>query len=1280
MKITIFYSWQSTTDTKYNKNFISDCIKEAIKKIKQIPDFSSVEFDNQDGVREEAGSPAVADKIDERIVASDIFIADLSVVNFSNKFQQFIRKLIGDKYKPFQNNNVIKEYGVAKQSIGVERIIGVLNNKYGSPKKNPDNIPFDIRHLRFPIEYFLSKKNDKSEVKKQVVNDLINALKPTIQSVLETQKSRFRPFIAWNEWNELMKNPQAEKFIENDKIKEIKTAIQNINNSSPVRILGLSGLGKTRIVFEIFRPQTNNNNSLIFSNRVLYVNCNDYQQNINFIEIINKISTDKNDAILIVDNCNFEIHGLITRNLKNLSFISIDSNPEESHNTNGTSYITIGKNDLSDVVTQLVDRDFQNTGKENIEKIKEFSDGIPLMAVLLAESIQNGERFIGKLNDKDLLDKLLGKKGKEAEWRSILKSCSLFSYFGYEMGVEYQYKFIATNPNITISNNSEQVRLSTFVDVINHYKSREIFEEQGRYLKIRPFPLAMNLAVEWLDTCDSDRLLQVIIDIAKLDEPHRTQLTNAFADQMKLLGYNDKAIEIVEKIVGQDSPFDNAEVLNTELGSRLFRSFVEVNPVAVSQNFSRQFSNKATDELLEIKQGRRNIVWALEKLCFDNRTFIESAKILYQFAVAENETWGNNATGQFLQLFHIVLAGTEADLKARWSIIEWGLNQNDEKFYQLALKAMKSGLKTGHFHRTGGAEKQGTKHLADYTPVTYNEMYEYWGNILTKLTEIISQKNEYYDFASNIVADSLRGFYFNGHSHFVIPYISKIILSKNNDWDRGLENLKMTLHYDKNKMSDEVVGKTKQLIQSLTKTDFISRFYASTQYEDDDIKWSSEKFIEREKSRMEDLAKEFIDTNVSWEDTFPIFYKRDDKYLMSKTDFGKNIYELIKDDTEKVNLFINKSLHFLSSINKEQIELSILLGFIEKADDKVRENLYLLLFNSEQLNYLLFQFISFDADGGKYFDKLFELIDNQKCDVSNFNCLKYRIVLQKLSPQELQELKEKLYSYGNDGYALVFDLFTSIRDEDVDFQNVILPIVKECVYKLGTIYFHGNTIDEYQWAKHIIQILQDEKESDFAKFIIQSLIDSVDLTKHISFDHNIQQICEALVQYHFDSIWDILSKALLGNNEDFIKYWELKHIFGSHIGGVGRDSGILFDGNIEMIFEWCNENKPEAPRRLAGLVPIYNNDNRDYTKWNPIAKRLIDEFGNNQEMLNELDCNMGSFSWVGSVIPLLKAKKELFESLVNHPISNVREWANRNLQYITKEIENETNREAEYFL
>ena len=44
MKITIFYSWQVTTETKYNKNFILSCIEKAVKNLKSKPELKNIEF------------------------------------------------------------------------------------------------------------------------------------------------------------------------------------------------------------------------------------------------------------------------------------------------------------------------------------------------------------------------------------------------------------------------------------------------------------------------------------------------------------------------------------------------------------------------------------------------------------------------------------------------------------------------------------------------------------------------------------------------------------------------------------------------------------------------------------------------------------------------------------------------------------------------------------------------------------------------------------------------------------------------------------------------------------------------------------------------------------------------------------------------------------------------------------------------------------------------------------------------------------------------------------
>ena len=61
----------------------------------------------------------------------------------------------------FQNPNVLIEYGYALRCHGHDNIIAVLNTAFG--ESHTDNLPFDLRHLRWPIKYHLSSDADASE-------------------------------------------------------------------------------------------------------------------------------------------------------------------------------------------------------------------------------------------------------------------------------------------------------------------------------------------------------------------------------------------------------------------------------------------------------------------------------------------------------------------------------------------------------------------------------------------------------------------------------------------------------------------------------------------------------------------------------------------------------------------------------------------------------------------------------------------------------------------------------------------------------------------------------------------------------------------------------------------------------------------------------------------------------------------------------------------------------------------------------------------------------------
>ena len=76
---SIFYSWQNDTESKYNRYFLEECLKEAIKFVnRSIEEGENFELDSD--TRNVAGSPDIAETILKKIDNSDIVVADVTII------------------------------------------------------------------------------------------------------------------------------------------------------------------------------------------------------------------------------------------------------------------------------------------------------------------------------------------------------------------------------------------------------------------------------------------------------------------------------------------------------------------------------------------------------------------------------------------------------------------------------------------------------------------------------------------------------------------------------------------------------------------------------------------------------------------------------------------------------------------------------------------------------------------------------------------------------------------------------------------------------------------------------------------------------------------------------------------------------------------------------------------------------------------------------------------------------------------------------------------------
>lgn len=148
MKRTIFYSWQSDLDASGNRNLIEDSLKRAIKAINKDQTESVEPVLDRDtaGI---SGAPSIAESIFAKITLSDVFVADVSIINS------------GVEGRPSPNPNVLVELGYAVAQLGWDRIVLVQNLAYG----NPEELPFDLRGRRVVPYTYKKESNDRSEVR-----------------------------------------------------------------------------------------------------------------------------------------------------------------------------------------------------------------------------------------------------------------------------------------------------------------------------------------------------------------------------------------------------------------------------------------------------------------------------------------------------------------------------------------------------------------------------------------------------------------------------------------------------------------------------------------------------------------------------------------------------------------------------------------------------------------------------------------------------------------------------------------------------------------------------------------------------------------------------------------------------------------------------------------------------------------------------------------------------------------------------------------------------------
>ncbi len=507
--------------------------------------------------------------------------------------------------------------------------------------------------------------------------------------------------LTFNEWAYRFKNEYV--WTDDSRSAAQKLVLSIDDNSRPYRVGGTPGIGKTRFVLEAVRdlPEV--------GHRVVYYDALPLEDHGELLGAIRGWIRFGVSGVLVVDNCDQmleqELAAAVTGSMIKAITIAEKRASRVDYEPQAVA---------RDVIQRILEVSGDSPNHRAIHLAIRYAEGWPSIALRVYEAIKNGTDDPNTLTDEVLTERLTRLSGALDEL-AVLRALSIFDQVGYRDDVKYQWKEVRRLLTPDISERR-------FSEVASQYEGRGIIRTHGRFWRVGPPPLAIRLMKECLDNADPQSLDDLF---QQLPEDMQISIGSRLAELS-----TPSAIAIVERLLTYDGRFGRADHIFTRAGSRMLASLAEVAPRAACDAIVRAVFETDIDlKTVGEREGRQDLVFALEYIAFHKECFADAAKCLVALARAENAKNSNNATGTLAKFFHIQGSQTEAPPSLRYDVVTHTLSYDDDTTLELTGDLISSMLSdSGTYVRLGLDLQGGRPPLVEWQPQFWTDIFEYWSS------------------------------------------------------------------------------------------------------------------------------------------------------------------------------------------------------------------------------------------------------------------------------------------------------------------------------------------------------------------------------------------------------------------------------------------------------------------------------------------------------------------------------------------------------------------------
>jgi hypothetical protein len=1024
-----------------------------------------------------------------------------------------------------------------------------------------------------------------------------------------------------------------------DAINQIRQKFQESGKS--IRIVGLSGSGKTRFVQALFDERIETEAPTIDCNYVFYSDTSDSPKP-EPLALLECINDENKPYTLIVDNCDQSLNSQLTNFLEKhqgtkVNLITVDYDIKDDI-PEGTSSCYRIERQSDAVLEKILKKQYPILSQPDTETVIRFSEGNVRVAYALASTAKEGGE-LATLRANQLFERLFFQRnGADRRLQQCAEALSLvYSFDAEDTSPDSELALLSSIPGFTVTD---------LYSEIAELERRQLVQTRGKWKAILPHAIANKLAMKALQ----DYPIETIV--SKLVEGGLERVAESFSHRLSYLHESKEAKSIVESWLKPDGYLGKP----AKFSDKQWKIFENIAPICQRETLDVLLRASKDPEFISIKEaendwsnlGRihKRCIDLLRHLAYEPEFFDEALMELVDFELSVNKQEDYHpAFDDIHQFFYLRLSGTMAPPSQRMQFVKRLFQSGDSRKEKLALSLADAALETRYFSTTFLVEFGALKRTHGWSPKTYNDIFEYYRCFVAFLEEIGSQKNKNGAEARNIFAKRFRGLWTLYKNRY--PLQDKLFeLARAffaiDGWSEGFNAIKDTILYDGDKLEKDSLESLHSLRDELVPKDLASKIYvdvlsnrhADFSYKNEDVKIA----VRRLARKLEELGKQAASNESFLVSFLPELLSNQSSTLFQ---FG---YAVALNNAHPAKLMvciykaINKLQHQALNIN---FVFGFILGWNELHHSEVSNFLDNVINDEFWVHYVpRFQCATgFDKSG---VERMLCCLKNSVTVANDFVCLIGAHALNTVSIKELDGILLRL-SIKENGLPIVLEVLYGLSQcIDNKEDDYVFKLKRLCLKYVEKIDFSKLDPFSDENSSFYIQGITKFGISDVALKDI-----SISILRHIikserSRGYLCRPIGKLLMPFFLNYPFDALNICF----KDYIE--GEKTYRGGPIFQIidSEDTYALKFVPKDDLIAWCQVSPEERftfAARFCDLIEF--KQNREAIGVTDVAKKLLELAPNPEAVLTIFMSRFQPNSWWGSLSQTLKNRIILLDDL-----------------------------------